>query len=356
MIFRPVTLEDLDQLEGFIQRTGGLTTLPPQRDILERIVRNSVNSFAISPTKPGDETYLFVLEDIETNKIVGTSGIYAKVGGYEPFYSYEIEKVTHESKSLDTKKEFELLSLKLEHNGPTEICSLLLDPEYRGRGLGRLLSLSRFLFMAEFKERFEKTAIAEMRGVVNEEGKSPFWVKVVRPFFDMDYEKADFLSTADKSFIADLMPKHPIYLSLLPEDAKEVIGKVHRDTAPDLRLLYQEGFEFDNHVDIFDAGPRIASDVSEIRTIKDSKHGIVKDIILEDEIKDAQPYLASNTSINFKAFMSKLAVHDDGTLTISKALAYALHLKHGDTVRYVPAHPSNGNSVAEASKSLIFNT
>ena len=103
-----------------------------------------------------------------------------------------------------------------------------------------------------------KTIIAEMRGVSDEEGHSPFWQWLQEHFFTIDFPTADHLiGIGNKVFISELMPKHPIYANLLGKEAQEVIGQVHEKTKPALKLLEKEGFEHRGYVDLFDAGPTV---------------------------------------------------------------------------------------------------
>ena len=126
---------DLANLAGF-----GLTTLPKDPQLLENRIQESRRSFERLTTssksaanqsseRPGGEIYLFVLEDLHTGKIVGTSAIVSKVGGFEPFYAYKIETTVAESDVLNVKKEIRYLKLVTEHNGPCEVGSLFLNPE-----------------------------------------------------------------------------------------------------------------------------------------------------------------------------------------------------------------------------------
>jgi arginine N-succinyltransferase len=188
LIVRCVQEQDLEPLFELIQQAEyGLTTLRISLEELEQRIQHSI--FALSQTKinkPDGEVYVFVMEDLTTKRIVGTSSIYSKVGGYEPNYSYEIEQSIHSSVDLGVHKVIEILHLREDHDGPTEIGSLFLSPNYWGEGHGRLLSMSRFLFMAEFPQRMEEEVIAEMRGVVNREGVSPLWSALGSHFFQID--------------------------------------------------------------------------------------------------------------------------------------------------------------------------
>ena len=108
---------------------------------------------------------------------------------------------------------------------------MFLHPDYRGGGNGRLLQFVRFLFIADRPEVFESTVVSEIRGVIDEQDRSPFWNALGQHFFGIDFADADRLSVINKKFIAELMPKHPIYIPLLPKDAQDVIGKPHKDSA-----------------------------------------------------------------------------------------------------------------------------
>jgi arginine N-succinyltransferase len=221
---------------------------------------------------------MFVAEDADTHEVVGTSSIVSKVGGFQPFYNYKLEKSVHDSPHLGVHKEVPTLHLVADHNGPAEIGGLFLRPDYRKDQNGRLLSLSRFLFMAQHPHCFDPTVVAELRGVIDDQGQSPFWNALGRHFFDVELPKADYLSSVDKRFIADLMPRHPIYIPLLPEDAQNVIGKVHKNTEPALHLLTDEGFTESGMVDIFDAGPTLKCKMGDIRSVRLSTISAVKQL------------------------------------------------------------------------------
>ena len=242
LIIRPVSPADLDQLYALAGETGyGLTSLPQDRELLANKIIESQESFARLGRKPRGDSFLFVLEDTDTGKAVGTTGIVTKVGGFEPFYAYRIETAVAESEALKVRREVKFLKLVADHNGPCEIGSLVLSPEYRKGENGRLLSLVRFLFIAEHGSRFDPVVIAELRGIIDEAGRSPFWEAIGRHFFETDYYKADYLSGVDKRFIADLMPKHPIYIPLLPKEARDVIGQVHPQSRPAAKILSGRG-------------------------------------------------------------------------------------------------------------------
>ena len=328
-LFRPIAETDLPALVALAKSIqGSLTTLPADEVFLEDRINDSLRAFSPRVKKAGGEYYLFVLENTDSGEIVGTSGLAARVGGFEPFYSYQLGKDVFAHPPLEISREVPLLRLKEVHQGPSEIGALYLHPNYRRGGLGRLLSLSRFIFMAAFPKRFDATVIAELRGYVDQQGKSPFWEAVGRHFFGSDFFAADRLTgLGNKQFIADLMPRNPIYLPLLPPEVQAVVGKVHFETQPALALLQSEGFQATDEVDIFDAGPQLRAKVSDLRVVKTAR-SLVVDEIIPAVPPDSQALLAS-PRIDFRATAAGL-VERDGRALIDEKTAEALKLRPGE--------------------------
>jgi arginine N-succinyltransferase len=336
-VLRPVRESDHPRLVALAQATGGgLTTLPPNEEFLGERVQSSLRAFSPNVKRAGGEFYLFGLEDTTTGEIVGVSGIASRVGGFEPWYSYEIKPERFVHKPLKVDREVRALHLKKEHRGPSEICSLFLRADRRRGGLGRLLSLGRFLFMGAFPRRFTDSVIAEMRGYIDQTGKSPFWEAIGRHFYQFDFYRADVLSgLGDKEFIADLNPRHPIYIPLLEPAVQAAIGRVHHDTEPALALLLAEGFRQSNEVDIFDAGPLLQADVAELRTLKRSRTARVLSAAAELDAGEVQ--LIANGALDFRACVAKCTNHDDGSVSLSADTAAALNVEAGDKVWLTPA-------------------
>jgi len=340
VVVRPVIMEDLDALGELAGLAGvGLTTLPKDRSLLAKRIERSEASFRKFGDRPGGESYLFVMEDIAASprgRVIGACGIVSKVGGFEPFYGYRIETQLFESNIIGVHKEVPILTLHEEHDGPAEIGSLFLHPDWRKEGNGRLLQLVRFLFIAEHPALFETTVLSEIRGVLDERGHSPFWNALGRHFFGIDFAQADRLSIVNKKFIAELMPDHPIYIPLLPADAQAVIGRPHKESERAVKNLEAEGFRFANMVDIFDAGPVVSCPRDEIRTVRQSRRTVVAAI--SDEAIDAPEYMIGTTTETFRACKGPVEVARAG-VRITAEVAAALELKTGDPVRVVEMSP-----------------
>lgn len=316
-LLRPVREDDADALFHLVGSIGhGLTSLPNDPDFLAHRIDDSLRAFDPRVHKPGGEIYLFVLEEIASGRIIGTSGILSRVGGFDPFYTYTIREAVHAFEPLQIRRRLQSLHLTKSHKGPTEICSLFLDREFRNGGLGRLLSLSRFCFMKAFPERFDDEVIAELRGFIDDTNRSPFWEAVGVRFFEKDYYTADILSgLGEKAFIEALMPKFPIYINLLPEDARAVIGKVHPQTEAARRILLNEGFRETEEVDIFDAGPLLKAGMHDLASWKAARPAR---LIAGDPHPDrAVDAIVTNRSLNFRALLAAIEFTPENGVLVS---------------------------------------
>jgi arginine N-succinyltransferase len=334
LVLRPISNNDFAALKQVAIASGhGFTSLPVCDDLLSNKINRAVNSFNKQVNAPGDEGYLFVLEDTTTGEIVGTTAIEASVGIDVPLYHYHLGKTVHHSRTLGVYNTVDILSMCNDYTGATEICTLFLKETHRSGLAGRFLSRIRFLFMAEHSERFSNRVIAEMRGVSDQDGHSPFWQWLQEHFFSIDFPTADHLiGTGNKVFISELMPKHPIYANLLSKEAQAVIGKVHEKTKPALRLLEKEGFEFRGYVDLFDAGPTVEAQLNNIQSVKQSR--LVTVNIGNQQSVDT--FAINNLSIaDFRAvFSCNIALDDlNDIATINQETADALNVTAGDSIR-----------------------
>lgn len=338
LLIRPIESADYQALYSCAVESGhGFTSLPVDQTLLERRISRANEAFKKADVEaPGDEGYLFVMEDTESGEIAGVSGIEAAVGLTEAFWHYRLGKVVHHSEKHNIYNALETLTLCNDYTGVSELCTLFLREPYRHSLNGRTLSRFRMLFLAQFKQRFSDWVIAEMRGVSDENGDSPFWQWLEQHFFSMDFPKADYLSgVGDKVFIAELMPRFPIYTSLLSEQARAVIGKVHDNTRPALRLLESEGFRFRGFVDIFDAGPTVEAEVCNLRSVRNSRVVPVEIVNEAPKGDDLQPHIVCNTKLQaFRAAQVQCKPGID-SLALTGEQAQHLNLEHGDDARIV---------------------
>lgn len=333
-VVRPIAPSDYSALYDCAVESGhGFTSLPVDEGLLQKRIARAQEAFARPHVaEPGEEGYLFVMEETSTGAVVGCSGIEAAVGLSDSFYHYRLGHEVHQSASLDIYNAQQTLTLCNDYTGYSELCTLFLRAPYRRDMNGRVLSRFRMLFMAEFRERFSQYAIAEMRGVSDEDGNSPFWSWLQQHFFKLDFTQADYLTgIGEKTFVAELMPRHPIYVSLLPAAAQKVIGQVHENTRPALKMLQHEGFRCRGYVDIFDAGPTVEAEIENIRSVRESSRYQVH----IGTVKQPTRYILCNTRVaDFRALQADVELHDE-QVVIAPDVAEALRVGNGDWLRAV---------------------
>ncbi len=341
LVIRPIRESDLDALFTFARTTHvSLTSLPRNREALERKIRHSLTSFAKEVSRPQKEAYYFIMEDLASGQAAGTCGILSKTGVDEPLYFWRRERVPRYSPALAAHWEDEILRPVAYRQGPSEICQLYLFPDYRKGGLGRLLSLSRFLFMASHPHRFEPTIMAQMRGFLKEDGTCPFWDYLGRQYWNVSFVEALAATEKSKECIPEFLPQHPIYTALLHPECQRAIQSPHKNTAPALRMLQQEGFQVTDEMDIFDAGPRIDAQLENIRVVKENRQAKVRQV--NNGLVDSERTLLANTSLDYRCCYGGVEIMDDGeSVVIARDVAEALKIDVGSAIRYVSPVPNN---------------
>jgi arginine N-succinyltransferase len=337
-IIRPATGNDLQPIYEMAKRTGGgFTNLPPDKPALLAKLDRSDSAFTRRGDQIGSDLFVFVLENVTTGEVRGTCQIFSQVGQKWPFYSYRLGTLTQHSEELDKTFRAEMLSLSTDLEGSSEVGGLFLHPAERSGGLGLLIARSRYLFIRNHRARFADQTLAELRGVIDEAGMSPFWDGIAGRFFGMNFQDADeFNAARGNQFIADLMPKHPIYTAMLPESARAVIGVPHPTGRAAMRMLEGEGFEWEKYLDIFDGGPTMTVKTDAIKSIKeavDSKVLLVSETLGEHQ--GGEKALASTGLLSdYRAAYAWIEPRKGG-IAINAASAKLLAVGEGDIVTHV---------------------
>lgn len=245
--------------------------LPADRDSIATKVEQSRQSFSGRLENPGDRLHMFVLEDTETGNLIGTSmiiGSISKAGS--PHVYLEVSKRSFWSEDLQQGQTHKVLTLGFDETGPTELAGLVLAPGYRGHRerLGGFLSMVRFHFLGLHRRRFNKRVIAEVMGSLTPDSRNVLWDYLGGRFINLSYLEADVFCQHSKEFITSLFPRDPIYASLLPPEARNLIGRVGDEAKPALAMLERQGFEHHGHIDPFDGGPYLEARLDRIPLVK----------------------------------------------------------------------------------------
>jgi len=329
-VIRAATIGDLEPLYEMAKLTGGgFTNLPADRKALARKLERAEAAYANEADGLGDEQFVLVLERAETGEVRGTCQMMTQVGQQWPFYSYRLSTLTQHSEELDRTVRAEMLSLVTDLEGSSEVGGLFLHPNERAGGLGLLLARSRYLFIAMHRARFSDRILAELRGIIDERGGSPFWDGVAGRFFGMTFQEADYFNAINgNQFIADLMPKHPVYVAMLSDSARSAIGMPHPSGRAAMRMLEEEGFAYEGYVDIFDGGPTMTARTDGVRSIAASRPATVAGT---DCGKGERVLLAAGRLGGFRCCYGAREPASGG-LAIDSAAADLLRVREGDEV------------------------
>jgi len=331
-IIRAAQESDLQHLYEMAKLTGGgFTNLPPEKKTLIDKLERSAAAFSQTDDTSGEALFVLMLENVATGEVRGTCQIFTSVGDNVPFYSYRRSTETKRSELLNRTFHSDILSLVNDLKGCSEVGGLFLHPGERAGGLGMLLARSRYLFIARHRARFADRILAELRGVIDEAGGSPFWDGVAGRFFGMGFQEADaFNAVHGYQFIADLMPKHPIYTAMLTERAREVIGLPHPSGRAAMRMLENEGFAFENYIDIFDGGPTMTARTDQVKTVREAKTTTVTAI---GNGGDAA-LVSTGRLAGFRTAYGRVSASEGG-IALDSVCAKALGVEVGDEVMHV---------------------
>lgn len=335
LVVRPSNFVDLTSIERLLDATDArVTTLPSARDKLSEKIGQSDDAFQTGIDQDGPASFLFVLEDTEQQELLGTSGIDTEAGGGYPFFNYRIDEVVHASHHLNVSSKVPILFLSHELTGKTLLRSFAIDPKVKQTEAFDLLSRARLLFMACLPERFQRQVIIEVQGIFNDKGDCPFWDAVGRQFFGIDFNTADYYcSVKSKTFMSELIPQHPIYVPLLPEEARGNIAQNHEAANRSCQLFYREGFDKTQFIDPFDGGPVLSGELLNLFTLKHVRHKKAR----PSDVVGGMKYLISNRSLNdFRCTIGTLVDGIGETIRLPLEVAEALNVSEGDPIAYAP--------------------
>ena len=333
-LLRSVRQNDLRSLQDLAGQFS-LLNLPADKKILGEKIERSIASFAGELPKR-DAEYLFVVEDLEQEAVVGSSLILAKHGNDDvPHYYFKLVKKNRFSEDLGVGFIHQVLQFKEDTDGPTEIGGLLIDRTYRRRPekLGKQISLVRFLYMGMAKNEFETRVLCELTPPLGEGGRSEFWEALGRRFTGLPYQEADLISQRNKEFISSLFPEEDIYLCLLDSRARLVLGRVGDETRPAQHLLESIGFKYLHEVDPFDGGPHYGANVEDITLVKNGAWARVS--TAEKGQFANRAFVGFKRDGEFRAVFAACDKQGDG-LVVPAAVFKTLDAESGEKIFYSP--------------------
>lgn len=338
LLLRDVGRGDLSGLKR-LAATLNSVNLPNNEKVLRGLIKKSVDSFSGKIENPFEREYLFVLEDLRNETIIGTSMIIAQHGTKDaPHIYFQVTTAEHYSASIDAHFRHKVLSIGYNYDGPTEIGGLVVDPPYRSgpEKPGKQLSFVRFMFMALNRPNFRDRVLAELLPPLMDDGRSLLWESIGKKFTGLDYPEADKLSRKNKEFIKELFPASDIYTSLFPANAQKIIGEVGPNTAGVKRMLERIGFRYVDHIDPFDGGPHFEANLADVSIVRHYRTGVVGKEPFEMEGPEVLVGVAREKGSNrFRAVRTQVR-WEDQTVFLPRAARELLKVKVGERVSVIP--------------------
>lgn len=326
-LIRPATSSDIGDFYELACLAGaGFTSLPADEAILsERLLASEV-AFA-----GGSGSFMLALEDRQRRRVVGCAAI--KPGGtpLPDFLNFQVDA----GKLIPTTR----------YAGVTEVGSLLLHPDYRRHGIGPWLARSRYLLIAAAPGRFGDSVFSELRGMVDECDRSPFYDAVCAGYFGCSFAEADGLCAEGRQ--AELnarLPKAPIPLSSLPPDARDAIAKPHQAGRRALDYLTDEGFVFEGVVDLLDGGPAVVADTRSIRTIRQAFQAPIGAGTI-DTLEATDSYIAIGAGSDYRCCRSPVTL-ESGAVVCPPDIMQHLEAKRGTIAHICPLEERSRSSAA----------
>jgi arginine N-succinyltransferase len=349
-VIRPAVQDDLATLLKFAKMVHFIN-LPADRDLLSAKIARSRRSFMLQADDAHEREFMFVLEDQDTGEVIGTGSVLSSVSwkGHPHIY-LQVRRREHYSEDLRGGQVHTTVEMCTDESGPSEVGGLILAPGFRGRAdrLGALLSLVRFHFIGLHPELFSTRMLAEMMGPLTPDALTPLWEYFGRRFINLSYREADLFSSRSKEFMLSLFPKGEIYVSMLPPEARALIGRVGEETEPAKRLLEKQGFRFDGHVDPFDGGPCLEAERDEIPLVKSTERRVL--LGTKTFAANAHEGFVSNPGPSgFRATRSAFEMTPEG-VWLPEAVVELLHLKQGAVVGVTPLAASPDSSRRKSRK------
>jgi arginine N-succinyltransferase len=331
-LIRSVRPKDYRDLLG-LSRELNTVNLPSRPADIKKMIERAVQSFAgeLKKDKPHAQ-YLFVLEDVNKGRVIGTSKIFAQHGSpRKPHLYFQVMKERVRSKTLGVHFLRKFYRFRADTHGYTEIGGLVLHPEYRAHPLklGKQLSYIRFLFMAAHPGFFKKKVIAELLPPIHRGIGSTLYNFYGYKLTRLPYRKADLLSYKNKEFILKLFPKSDLYYDVLPPEVQKDIERTGSGSTLARRLLSKIGFHYANQVDPFDGGPYDVAPLKEIEVIRRTRRRIFGGV---QPVRSSRKLLVMTEEKGFVRALLTPAVEKKGKVFLPGPSAELLRVKVGKQV------------------------
>lgn len=233
--------------------------LSPQFDMaaVQGLIEASEQAFA--GDGQGAQRYVFVVKSDQ--QVIGVAALDARLGLDLPRYSFRTGVVVHASRELAMFQQAATLVLGNDTTGATE---LILPVMAAGAPMAsvHLLLDTLLQWVVQAPQRFGTSLVCTLPGQCDGLEQPIFWQALGRHFYAgaLPVDNPLFRSPL-RSHMGRLMPKHPIYSSLLTAEGQSSLGHCAASALPLQQWLMAVGFRYRQQIDIVDGGPILERDL-----------------------------------------------------------------------------------------------
>lgn len=193
---------------------------------------------------------------------------------------YHVGCVVHAAPELQLFHRQSTLLMGNDYTGATELADAACDTAQLTLAeqavAWRLLLHAGLLWLARERAQHADLLIAELPGLRDAAGQSPFWQGLGAHFYAEDPLQAQQrFGPRWRTDVAALLPRHPVYTSFLPPAAQGAIAQ----SAPFARgwrgALVQAGLRYGHHVALDDAGPVLEAHLDTLPGFLSARHRVL---------------------------------------------------------------------------------
>jgi arginine N-succinyltransferase len=335
---RDASAADLPEITAWLARgQRPAARLPETPD--ERLL---VAEMAGQPTEPGGPA----------SRLMASVRLRPVIGMDLPRAWYHVGVTVHAAAELRLFHRQRTLLLGNDHTGASELADLVCAHEAGddGRRLPLALQaaalrevlLTALLVMASRRTRYADTLIAELPGLRDGAGQSPFWHGLGRHFYSGDPALAAIRHGDDwRSHVAALLPRQPVTTAFLPAAAQAAIAQVTPSSRPQRELLEACGLRYSHHVTVHDGGPVLEADLDALPAVTGSRSWRLDDG--DSDAPHAGTALLLHEDANGRLNALRAGVSPRGSrLRTGGAVRARLGALPGDTVWALPLQAGGG--------------
>lgn len=242
-LFRPLAPDDYAAVGPMLAALGGhgTGTLPLH--------------YANGGAGAGDTTggAIFVAEEAATGRLAGVALVRLPQDlQHRPIVSWQQGRRAHARFDGDAYQWKDTLTLSYELSGWVVVELAFANASVEA---GAAAALCEGCLALARSGHFPHDVALRLPGEHRPDGTSAFWDGLGARFLNRDRGTGGSAPPSRSWGLGDLMPRSPLYVELLDDDARAVVGRIDPRLSDLQQHLLAQGWERSQHVDLVDGGP-----------------------------------------------------------------------------------------------------